>query len=574
VEVIAVAEEREGLWQIITRVLIPVGLLIAGSGFIVGTVMDEWGLLPKGLIIGGLVVMVACIAINFNWIMSEISKRRTLIGINVMIMIALALFVLVAVSMINVRHYRRIDMTKKKRFGLSSQTLSVLKGLKEPVRIITLYDPKNGWLYEVKDLLEEYDYNSDKVKIEHINPFLEKARTQQLLKELKLDSIEVNSVVVAYGDRSKVIKNADMIEESFRTPYNPYSEEPPKFRGEEEITAAIISVTEEKPTKIYFTTGHKERDPEDYDQNRGYSEVRTLLKRENYEIEKIDLKKQEIPEDCGVLVIAGPRSPFTEDEIDALRDYLADEGRLMVLLEPLYIAKRSSGLEDFLREYGADVDPSVLVMNKVFILPLGVRVTPEIYLSGGDEYPYHKITEKMRNERTVFLGACPVEAKEPDETLGLTSKTIIKTSDASWGETDFSNMKNPRYDSGTDKAGPLSIAVAVEPKAPEQPSPYGGPPMPAPDAEKPKGPRLVVVGCVEFASNSYSGWPGNQDFFMNCIGWLAAKETKLGIRAKELDIRRVTLTPTASKAIFVISIIALPLLGVLLGVGIWVIRRH
>jgi len=577
-----VAEGKERLWRQITRWLIPVGVLVAFSGLIVYQIMNKWTWHAKGLGIGGLAVAAVCIILNIDWIARSIAKKRTLIGLNVLIMVALAVGVFGIVSAVNVRHYKRFDMTKVKRFGLDSQTVNLLRSLKEPLTITTLYSPDTpdgAWLYVVRDLLQEYQYHSKKVRVRHLDPFVSRGEVQALLKKLKLDSVSVNSIVLEYGDKCKQVKNSEMIEYPPRNPYNPYSQEPPKFKGEEVITAAIMSIIEDKPTKIYFTTGHGERDTENYeDRGPGYSEIAKLLKRENYTVEKVDLmQKKEVPDDCDVLVIAGPKSPFDKDEIEVIREYLNDEGKLMVMVEPKFISEQPIGLEDLLSEYLVEVDRDVVVLSKVLVLFQGVQIVAQVSASGSECYPSHEITDGMKNERTVFYATCEVKPMSSDPEAEYDARTLVRSDKGSWGETELVPGKKKQaasYDPGNDKAGPISIAVAVSPKPPMQPSPYGGPPMPVPGAEAPKGPRLVVFGTAEFAANSFADTPGNQDLFMNCIGWLAVKEMKLGIRPKDLDIRRIHVGSKAGKAMFVIAVVCMPLCGVLLGLGVWIIRRH
>jgi hypothetical protein len=52
-------------------------------------------------------------------------------------------------------------------------------------------------------------------------------------------------------------------------------------------------------------------------------------------------RDQAVPEDCAVLVVAGPRTPFFAVEVEAIRTYLGEGGAVLLLLDPLY----ESGLE-------------------------------------------------------------------------------------------------------------------------------------------------------------------------------------------------------------------------------------
>src|SRR5439155_7856026 len=90
------------------------------------------------------------------------------------------------------------------------------------------------------------------------------------------------------------------------------------FKGEGLFLSAIQTVTEEKSPDIYFLTGHGEHDPEDFDQHTGYSEIARYIKRDNITVQKWNLlEKEALPTDAGVIVIAGPRKPFSQAEVNA-----------------------------------------------------------------------------------------------------------------------------------------------------------------------------------------------------------------------------------------------------------------
>src|SRR5690606_31729247 len=85
--------------------------------------------------------------------------------------------------------------------------------------------------------------------------------------------------------------------------------------------------------KIYFVAGHGEGDLSESGE-RGYSQIAEKLASEGIEHESLHLSSQAIPEDAAALAILGPRRPYMQEEIDALRTWLEGGGRLLVALEP------------------------------------------------------------------------------------------------------------------------------------------------------------------------------------------------------------------------------------------------
>ncbi len=120
------------------------------------------------------------------------------------------------------------------------------------------------------------------------------------------------------------------------------------YVGEEVFSSMISWVLAKDTQKAYFTTYHGEA-----------SEIyfASMLACAGYEIDIIDLRKQNIPEDADLLVISNPTQDFEESieggptsEMDRLRKYLSEGGSLYVSLDPY--AKKLKNFEGLLAEYG------------------------------------------------------------------------------------------------------------------------------------------------------------------------------------------------------------------------------
>jgi ABC-type uncharacterized transport system involved in gliding motility auxiliary subunit len=154
---------------------------------------------------------------------------------------------------------------------------------------------------------------------------------------------------------------------------------------------------------------------------------------------------------------------------------------------------------------------------------------------------------------------------------GHTAQPIIETSQASWAETDIKDLlaqKEPKFDEGKDKQGPVSLAAAVS-AASTATAPSG---KPGEDAPKPET-RFVVIGDSDFASNAFLGIPGNRNLYMNFVGWLSQQENLISIRPKEAEDRRLTLTSTQQFWISWFSVAIFPLLIFGAGVYTWWRKR-
>ena len=182
-------------------------------------------------------------------------------------------------------------------------------------------------------------------------------------------------------------------------------ETPWAFNGEKIFAASILAVTRADTPIACITTGHGETLP-------GEGFLLTLVNA-GYDIMQIDLSKDEIPENCRLMIVSSPKSDFIDDknsltstsEIDKIEDFLDGDSSLMVFMEPT--TERLTYLEDFLEEWGIKFDrvpvkgqsgvyePYIIQDNTQAIDPNGYSIIGDYtdYGLGGE------ITEELRNQK-------------------------------------------------------------------------------------------------------------------------------------------------------------------------------
>ncbi len=486
-------------------------------------------------------------------------RRRLVIGANVLLQILAVLALVVMANWLVSRHYLRFDWTKSGYYKLSEKTRQLVGSLKQPVDVVVFLPEAGGHEYvqkvleDVRNLLNEFQfYGKDKLRVEYVDPQRDLARAQQLVTQYNLDAPDV--VIFANGTRHKYIRLDEMVDLD-RGPEMTDEPRVKAFKGEGLFLAAIQTVTEEAPPKVYFLTGHGEHDPEDFDQTTGYSEIVRYIKRDNITIEKWNLQeKQALPTDAGTIVIAGPRKAFSQMELDALDLYLKNKGRLLIMLDPW----TQSGLETFLKRWGVKVDDD-LAMSKAGVL-LGTELLNVNAV--GTEYAPHPVTAKLADTNTEFPYARSIRrAQQPEGgTADLPQVTeLVRASTEYWGETN-PDTKHAAFNPATDIAGPLPLAVAVE-------------------TSKPQGvnvdigvTRMVVVGTSRFVDNSDLAG-GNLDFFMNSLNWLLQREQLVAVSPKTPQEFRLTMYPNQQMAVYLLVMAGMPLAVGALGFMVWLGRR-
>lgn len=514
------------------------GLIIAG--LISLSINATLGTITTVFLSLGLVLLLVFVIRSFNKIKRFFEKRSTKYGTNAFAMAVMVIGILVLINFISKRHNYRIDTTAGNQFSLAEQTKKVLRSLKKEVKITAFFRPQTQKRGNMEDLLAEYAYYSNKIKYEFIDPD-------------KKPAIAKRYGITAYGTTVVEGLGKESKEEKIYT------------TSEQDLTNAIIKVTREGKKTIYFLEGHGEKDIDKQllgdKGGDGYSEVKKAILNENYAVKKILLaSEQKVPDNCTVLVIAGPRTDLLVNERNMIKEYIDRGGNALFLLDP----KPYAGLEDFLDPLGFKVgDDIVLDVSGVGSL---FGAGPSIPLV--TRYEKHAITEDFRI-MTAFPYVRSISPKKsPGE--GISVQALAKTSNRSWGET---NIKSPqvRFDEGEDLKGPITIAAVATKKVKTEKEKEEN--VELSFSGKKREARIVVFGDSDFCSNAYFHFSGNGDLFMNTISWLAEEEDLISIRPKSPEDRRVNLTKKQSKTILVAGVILFPLAIFAVGVIVYIRRR-
>jgi ABC-type uncharacterized transport system involved in gliding motility auxiliary subunit len=81
------------------------------------------------------------------------------------------------------------------------------------------------------------------------------------------------------------------------------------------------------------------------------------------------------------------------------------------------------------------------------------------------------------------------------------------------------------------------------------------------------------VGTSSWVANYILSFNGNRDLVMNMMNWLSSDEDLISIRPKEPEDRRLSLNRAQMTTIFYTSVVGLPVLVILAGLGVWWRRR-
>ena len=431
--------------------------------------------------------------------------RKSASGVNAVVATLLAVVLWGMVNYLSLRHYQREDWSSQQLSVLAPQTEQVLAGLDRPVRMIAFTGREHRARDLMEELLREFALRSDRLRVEFVDPDRDLGQTKDLQMLYGLHQADV--LLVVSGDRYEVVAMEDMV--ILQSDDDRPMGQAPKmtgFQGEALMTSALMRLVSDERPVVYFLTGHGESDIDSFEEDRkAFSDVRERLERDNLEVRPLHLEeRQGIPADTAALVIAGPSRRIPQPELDLIRTYLENNGRVMILLNPL----EDAGLEPLLRAWGIRLTQDVVV-------------DPSATLSGSDvhitRYADHPVTRSLEGLRTVFIRPRAIwPVQEPDERSDPVRYTaLMASSDQSWAEMDLSEVPI-RFDPAVDIRGPVPIAAAVERDVTGD--------LNLLETRT----RLLVIGDADFASNWLRSGAGML-LLQNGVNWLVGRDQLIAL---------------------------------------------
>jgi len=500
------------------------GAILTGIGAFLYAVNSPNRFLAYTLIFAGVAVLIILGAVGYRRIGAFVRRRSSRYGVNTFLMIAAFASIAVIVQALSARHGLRYDLTRNKRFSLAQQTTAVLDGLRIEIDVYAFFKKGTPEESRAEDLLSQFAHRTEKLRYQLIHP------DQKPRKAREMDIVAYGTTVVEAGERREKIQTLT----------------------EESLLNTVVKLEKGSVKAVYFVKGHGERDP-DSDRPLGYSIAAEALAKESFETRTISLfDESSIPEDCAVLVIAGPRRDYIESEMGKIEEYLARGGAAVVMIDPQTVV---SNIGTLLRRFGIKINDDAVVdpFSRVFGGEYSVPVVTE--------YESHPITRDF-DIATFFPTARSVSILDR-EIEGTDARALARTGKSAWGETDLALIeKGQAVKDDADIPGPVALAAVAEKTAPA-----------GPDGEVRKS-RVVVYGDADFADNSSFRLSGNSDFFLNAVNFLTDEQVLIALRPKRGLGDRVFLTASQGRFLFLVCVVLIPLAVIGYGTSVWARNRR
>ncbi len=477
------------------------------------------------------------------------SARRFGTGFGVLVGVVAFVAIVLMVNFLGTRHFTRGTLSVDRVPPLATVTLQVLGVLTNDLQVTLFFDPDETLYSHILLTLRQYADASPRVKITTVNYLTEPAKAEQVKTAYKLPPGTKDVVIFSLNGRSRVVRQGELSEYDTSKLLSQESKTVKRksFSGESFFTSAIYSLVETRRPTVYFMVGHDEHDPSVSATQTGYGKLTMLLQANNMDTMQLPLLgTNEVPSDCSLLIIGGPKTPFNGTQREKLNRYLNQGGRALLLLH----AGSNHELEPLLEQWGVDLGDNVVTDA------VGDRSESHLTLNNfGD----HEIVKPFGATQNGLVVAPPRSVSSRAIGPGSDApqvRPLVSTSPRGQAISDYRGSR--QFDLKRDRQGEIPVAVAVE---------RGGLRSVAGGST-----RMVIVGDSYFLGNLMIDNSVNRDFAGNAINWLVDRPRLVGIAPRPAREYLFQMSDSQLQSVQWILLLGVP--GGVLAVGLLVWFRR
>lgn len=529
-------------------------LLVGAVGTAVGSSLPQLGWATYAGWAVALAIVGTWFALDQKSFVKMLGRKGAKYGASSGLNILLGLLVIAGVAMLSTRERfnKSFDVTEGGLNTLSDQSIKIIEKInkdKLTVKLVGFFQD-NQIKDEFKNLVDLYVMAGAKFSVEYVDPEADPTRAIQE----KITS--GNTVILRLGEQEARVSTFN----------------------EEKFTNGLIKVLKNTVKTVYFTSGHGEG-PIEGKEPTGYDIVVQALLNNRYEVKTLSLLEEaKVPDNADLLIIAGPKYDFKEEELRMVESYLKSGGALSVMVDALSETPR---LFDLLTKFGIEVqndwlildpqDPRAVLLgqNNAIVTDFD-RVSPvtKDFASGSQVallLPFARSIEAL--EENVF--------KMKPELVGKTSEVTIRISDVQTQD-DLKNIDGKNKEAGVYPILATSVGKLTETDIAQNGSETKGDMGQGNVVESSKrDTRIVVVGSSHFARNQGIQMAAeHRDLFVNMANFLLQDEDFISIRPKEKNTGGLALTSESSQLTFLMLSFIYPFAFLGTGVVYWLKRRR
>jgi hypothetical protein len=485
--------------------------------------------------------------------------RRWKIGLDLAARTVLVGAVVVMVNFLGAQYFHRFYLSSQTRIQLSPRTVSVLHSLTNRVAVTLYYDRQDDFYPDIVALLNEYCAANPKISVQTVDYVRDAGAAEKVKEQYKqffTSQSDKDLVIFDAAGRVKIFPGDALAQYKLEAvkPENPKQKElefqrrPVAFNGEKAFTSMLLALENDRSFKAYFLQGCGEPSLTDSGQS-GYLKFASVLRENCIDVQPLELLgDSDVPEDCNLLIIAGPIRPLSELELQRIDKYLAQGGRLFALFNYVSI-KQPTGLEPILQRWGVNVGMDIVQDLKNTTSSSGTDVAVRRFSPHPAVNPLTQSALQMILPRPVSR----VDWKNPPADTPQVEELA------------FSGDRSTLVGDAAEPPRSYPLMVAVEQK-------------PVAGVANPRGAtRILVLGDSIFLDNQViEGGSGgaNRDFLGYAVNWLLDRPQLLeGIGPRPVTDFRLQMTRLQQREIRWVLLGALPGAVLLFGGLVWLARR-
>jgi ABC-type uncharacterized transport system involved in gliding motility auxiliary subunit len=447
------------------------------------------------------------------------------------------------------RYAGRWFLSTQTELRLAPQTLSVLRTLTNDVTVTVFYDRQDPFFTTVMALLREYQLAKPRLRVQAVDYLRDGGAAQQVFSTYKLAGVtNKNLIIFACGTNVMRVDGNALVQYTMQRTGNrqvqEYERKPVAFYGEKAFTVALLTVANPKPLKACFLAGHEEHDPGSSHETQGYAKFEELLRQNCILTLPLSLTgTNTVPDDCNLLIVAGPLRPIPDAELEKIDQYLTQGGRLLALFNS-YSTPRQCGLENVLSKWGLEVSTPAVEDRANTVSGHDIKVS---------RFGAHPVVQPLSQSpypSALHLWMPRAVARCTAAVQGVEVQELARSSEAS-----------SLAGSAGGSVGSLPLIAAVEKGAVK-------------GVLTGRTTRIVVAGDSFFLGNQLIESASNAEFAAYAINWLLDRSQLLhGLGPKPVTEFRLVLSASQMRLLRWLLLGGLPGAILLFGGLVWLRRR-
>ncbi len=295
------------------------------------------------------------------------------------VVIAIVVVINVLVTMLVEKYPLKLDLTPNGMYEISDQTIDYLKELDQEVNFTVLMDESNFqtsgiYMQMVQEILERYTQYSGKIHLSYMDPTTHPDVVNKYQENYSGTLSEGDIVITNKADETKMrvvnINNMFSLDQNmlqyYYYGYVSYADCVTGFTGEQDLTAALMYVTDANPITVgVIVYSDKENNQAVFHADYHLDSVSSLienLSKNGYDVQELDLYADELdPNTYDMLVLPAPTNDLSSDLIDKLSAFLYNNG--LYERDLIYIAdytqSSTPNLDEFLATWGIQVNKQI-----------------------------------------------------------------------------------------------------------------------------------------------------------------------------------------------------------------------